>query len=355
MKNIANIDENFKIKTDLNIKGIRFFDIQSASFKVYGVFKEDGIYRRMPKEMAAGVSNGVLELSSHNAGGRVRFKTDSPYVAIKAVYDDIGKMAHFAISGSAGLDLYNKEDNGEEIYRATFIPPFDITESFESIAELGSKKLRQITINMPTYSSLKDLYIGLDENSVIDFADDYKIKKPIIYYGSSITQGGCVSRPGNTYQSRISRRLDADYINLGFSGSAKGEDSMANYIKSLEMSAFVYDYDHNAPSAEHLLNTHERFFKIIRKKNPKLPIVIMSAPVFMPNKDWNIRKKIIKKTYINALTAGDKNIYFIDGKKLISLAGNEGTVDNCHPNDLGFYSIAEKLGNMLEKILPGKV
>lgn len=350
MKNISEIDANFKIETSLNVKGIRFFDIQSAPFKVYGVFKEGGVYRRMPEKAAAGVSVGVLALHANNAGGRVRFKTDSPYVAVKAVYAGVGKMAHFAISGSAGLDLYFTDNDGKEVYKNTFIPPFDVKEGFEGIADFGCKKMRQITVNMPTYSTLKELYIGLDENSVTAPADDYKIKKPIVYYGSSITQGGCVSRPGNTYQARISRRLNADYINLGFSGNARGEDSMADYIKHLEMSAFVYDYDHNAPSAEYLLNTHERFLKRIREKNPALPVVMMSAPVFLPDDNWNTRREIIKGTYNNAVSAGDKNVYFIDGRELMAAAGNDGTVDNCHPNDLGFYSMAEKLGGVLEKV-----
>lgn len=305
----------------------------------------------MPREVAASVSEKVLDLHSHNAGGRVRFKTDSSYIAINAIYDSVSKLAHFPISGSIGLDLYYKEENGEEIYKKTFIPPFDIKDNFESCIDFGSKKLRQITINMPTYSTLKELYVGLAEDSIIDYADDYKIKKPIVYYGSSITQGGCVSRPGNTYQSHISRKFDIDYINLGFAGSANGEDSMADYIKKLDMSVFVYDYDHNAPNYEHLENTHERFFKIIRQMKPELPIIIMSAPVFCPDDFWNIRKSIIKKTYDNAITSGDENVYFIDGKDLMLLAGNNGTVDNCHPNDLGFYSMAIELGKVLEKIL----
>ena len=78
----------------------------------------------------------------------------------------------------------------------------------------------------------------------------------------------------------ISRALDCDYVNLGFWGNAKGEEEMANYIATLKMSAFVYDYDYNAPSAEHLQATHEKMFKIIREKQPNLPIVILSAPKY---------------------------------------------------------------------------
>ena len=77
----------------------------------------------------------------------------------------------------------------------------------------------------------------------------------------------------------------------------------------------------------------------------------MSAPVFCSDAFWDFRKSIIKKTYDNAIACGDKNVYFIDGKELMLLAGNNGTVDNCHPNDLGFYSMANELGKVLEKIL----
>lgn len=350
MKSISEIDKNFKIETKLDIKGIEFYDIQNEPFKIYGVEKLNGAYRRMPKEIAENVSEAVLSLHSHNAGGRVRFKTDSPYIAINAVYASVGKMSHFALSGSIGLDLYVTDDNGKEIYKKSFIPPFGITDGFESVIHFEDKKLRQITINMPTYSTLKDLYIGLDENSSLDYANEYKITKPIVYYGSSITQGGCVSRPGNIYQARISRKFDADYIDLGFSGSARGEDNMADYIKQLDMSAFVYDYDHNAPTLEHLEETHERFFKIVREANPDLPIIIMTAPVFLPDKGWKARKEVIKKTYDNAIANGDKNVYFIDGKDLMAYAENDGTVDDCHPTDFGFYSMAETLGKVLEKI-----
>ena len=73
------------------------------------------------------------------------------------------------------------------------------------------------------------------------------------------------------YQAIIARRLGCNYVNLGFSGSAKGEEEMAKYIAGLDMSVFVMDYDHNAPDAQHLLDTHGRFFKIIREKKPIYP------------------------------------------------------------------------------------
>jgi len=346
MSDFSLIDPNFKVETELEETDIRFYNVRTAPFEVYGVFYENGKFRRLPEAVAKTVSDGVIRLHVHNAGGRVRFKTDSEYVAINAKMSEIGMMSHFALTGSAGFDLY--ADNS---YVKTFSPPYDIEDGYESIIHLGSNKMREITVNFPLYSGVNELYIGLSENASVCAPSPYRMDKPIVYYGSSITQGGCASRPGMAYESIISRRLNIDHINLGFSGNAKGEDEMAEYVSSLKMSAFVYDYDHNAPSVEHLKNTHEKMFKKVRKSHPDIPIVMMSRPKFYLTDEEKMRLEIIKETYNNAIKNGDKNVYLIEGPELMKMAENEGTVDGGHPTDFGFASMAKALGDLLEKIL----
>lgn len=168
-------------------------------------------------------------------------------------------------------------------------------------------------------------------------------KGSLRYTGSFITQGVCASMPWTCYPAILSRWLDCDYVNLGASGSAKGEDAMADYIKNLSMDIFVYDYDYNAPSAAHLEKTHRWMFERIRKKNPKLPIIILPRPKYFLNQDEQRRRQIVYDTWRLAKEAGDENVYFIDGKKLMALAGDEGTVDNCHPMDYGFFSLTQSL------------
>lgn len=349
MKNIADIDKNFKVETKIAKEGIRFYNSLSAPFEIYGVYMDNGKFRRMPENVAKTVSDGVLRLHANCAGGRVRFRTDSPYVAINVKMGSIGKMPHFPLTGSAGFDMYINDGKGE-IYTRTFVPPFNIENGYESLETFDNALMRDVTINFPLYSEVEELYIGLDENAAVEAPTPYADKKPIVYYGSSITQGGCASRPGNCYQAQICRRFNRDYINLGFSGSAKAEDTIAEYIKKLDMSVFVYDYDHNAPSAEHLGKTHEKMFKAIREENPDLPIIMMSAPKWILTDGWKKRRDIIEATYKNAVAAGDKNVYFLDGTELMGLCENNGSVDNCHPNDLGFASMAKAVGDVIEKI-----
>ena len=202
---------------------------------------------------------------------------------------------------------------------------------------------REITINFPHYCDVLSLEIGLEKDSTLKPASGYRPMKPMVYYGSSITQGACASRPGNTYENRIIRELGIDYINLGFSGSARGEDTMAEYIANLDMSVFVYDYDYNAPTVEHLQQTHEKMFRTIRAKHPDLPVIMLTRPKFRLNAEEEEKRAIVKQTYENALASGDQNVYFIDGPTLMQYAENDCAVDGAHPNDLGFYSMAKVL------------
>lgn len=345
MFDISKVDSNFEIKTQIDKKDIKFHKIDESPFKIYGVFKENGKYRRMPENIARNVSDGVYVLHTNTAGGRIRFVTDSQYVAIHAIMDGLGKMPHFALTGSIGFDLYVNN-----YYVKTFVPPFDIKDGYEGIIEFDEKGQREITINFPLYSNVIELHIGLQENSTLREAKPYKNDKPIVYYGSSITQGGCASRPGMSYQAIISRNFDYDYINLGFSGSAMAEDEIIEYIKNLDMSVFVYDYDHNAPSVEHLEHTHEKMFRAIREKNPLLPVIMMSRPKYILTEDERIRRSIIETTYLNAVAAGDENVYFVDGRALTELCKESGTVDDCHPTDFGFASMAKALSEVITNI-----
>ncbi|MBP3381612.1 MAG: hypothetical protein J6L00_03105, partial [Clostridia bacterium] len=113
MSDMASVDKNFKVETTIDKPDLRFYDVKDAPFAVYGVSFEGGQFRRMPEAVAKAVSENVHILHAHTAGGRVRFCTDSPYIAIHAKMPALGKMPHFAFTGSIGLDMYSTEEFGE--------------------------------------------------------------------------------------------------------------------------------------------------------------------------------------------------------------------------------------------------
>lgn len=355
MKTINEIDKNFSFNTTLSEKDIKYYNAAEKPFRIYGLYKPSAEkpFCRLSPETAQGVNDGVRDLNYNTAGGRIRFKTNSKYIAIRPVISYVCHMPHMTSIGSTGFDFYEKVD-GNYYFRGIFGGmPEQIKKDggYENIHYFEDEKMRDITINFPLYNPVDAVYIGVQEGAQLLSGDEYARSLPFVYYGSSITQGGCASRPGNSYQAIISRYFDVDYINLGFSGSARGEDKIAEYIAALPMSIFVYDYDHNAPTADSLRATHQRMFKTIRAKNPDLPIIMLSRPKLQLNAEESERRKIIYKTYTEAVNSGDRNVYFIDGTEIFKAFGGDGcTVDNCHPNDLGFACMAEAVKGVIEKI-----
>lgn len=348
--NIAEVDKRFAVETKIEREGLCFFHAEDKPFKIYGVFREGEKFRRIPEEVAKEVNPGVNLLHTNTAGGRIRFVTDSPFVAIKAKIVPT-KRPHIALSGSCGFDMFY-ECKGGVRYGGTFMPPVDVEDWYESIREHGNgKQERVVTINFPLYCDVYEVYIGLEEGSVLMEAPAYETEKPVVFYGSSITQGGCASKPGSSYQSILSRKCNCNYINLGFAGSGKAEDTIVEYIKKLDMSVFVMDYDYNSPSIEHLSATHNKMFKAIRAAQPNLPIIILPRPKYYLGDVEQKRHELIYATYREAMEQGDENVYFISGKELMKLVEDNGTVDLTHPSDSGFFSMATAIEPVLKKIL----
>ncbi len=350
-QNMQEIDKNFAVKSELTQPGVKAYNVCEAPLKLYGLIPPQNtqdIFRRIPEEVAKAVSNAVWLLHANTAGGRVRFRTDSAYIGIYAKLPSVGKMPHFALAGSAGFDLYRRTDEGER-YVTTFIPPFAIEDTLRGEVTVEADGVQEYTVNFPLYSDVSEVYILLDEHATVLPPIPYADERPVVYYGSSITQGGCASRPGNAYQGMLSRRLGHHFLNLGFSGNALAEDAIADYIAALDMRAFVFDYDHNAPTVEHLQATHEKLFRTVRAKHPTLPIICASRPTALPN---DARVAVIKATVERAKAAGDKWVYFIDmGEEMArSGIGDDFAVDGCHPTDLGFYIMANAFERVFREI-----
>lgn len=350
MIDISKIDENFVVKTMVEKDNLCFYDAEDYPFKIYGVKKENGKFRRLPEAVAAKVSDSVYQLHTNTAGGRVRFVTDSTFVAIHAVIEGIPCASHMSVTGITGLDLYAGED-GVEKYIGCFVPPCGMEGGYESVVDFEDRKERVITVNFPLYSNLIKLYVGLEEGASLKEPPAYTYEKPFVSYGSSITQGSCASRPGNCYQHLLTRQFDCDHWNLGFSGSAKAEDAIIDWIKQLDMSVFLYDYDFNTPTVEHLKATHEKMFCAVREAQPDLPIIIMSRPKYYPTDFGKKCMEVIRTTYENAIAVGDNNVYFLDGPTLMADIKSDGIVDNCHPSDSGFVSMARAIAPVLGKLL----
>lgn len=347
---ISEIDKNLTVYVNLP-EDIEWFDIRQEPFTIYGLldYKEDG-WRRLPDEITKEISEGLFILSNKTAGGRVRFKTDSPYIAVKAACRYADRSSHMAFINVAGFDIYANGEHKSR-YLGPITPPWNFETSFANMAWSGPT-FKDITINFPSYGAPTQVFVGLKKGCRLEKTDGYCDKKPIIFYGSSITQGACASRPGLIYENYISRKYNIDYVNLGFSGNGLAEDSVVEYMANLPMSVFVSDYDHNAPDVEYLEKTHYRMYERIRKSNPDVPYIMLTKPDFDNDTKAPERRRVVIDSYHRARENGDRNVYYIDGQRLFAGENRDNcTVDCCHPNDLGMARFADALIGELDKIL----
>lgn len=353
---LEEIDPNFKLST-VTEADVEWLDLSRRTDLVFGVYysREDGKFRRLPKKIAEQANVAVREHAVSLAGGRIRFRTNSPYVAISCLTPFHDIMPHITVLSQFGFAL---RENGD--YRKLISPSYgeivnarDGIVSFDGIYYTSKKgETNEYEIYMPLYGGANRILLGVRENSVVQAVSPRIHSKPVVFYGSSITQGGCASRPDNDYASVVCRWLDAEYLNFGFSGGAKGESAIADHLAAQNASVFVLDYDHNAPDATYLKETHYPLFQRIREKHPNTPVLFMTKPDCDYDLNAQERAAVVRATYQKAMEAGDKNVAFIDGKLLF---GEEDrsvcTVDGVHPNDVGFYRMAKVVYPVLKKLL----
>ena len=329
-----------------------YLSVKNEPFRVYGLCE---YFRRIPESVAAECREGVQRLAANTTGARVRFKTNSDFLVVHAELDSYDLPTSKAMIASKDFDVYLVDNNGKQRFHTIFsssVPEdWGITESR---IRFGDKTMRDIVLNFPITANIKELYIGLSEGSELLPGSEYKYKKPIVFYGSSIVHGEGAMRPGNTYPAIISRKLDTDFLNLGFRGNATAEEAMMRYIAGLPASVFVYDYDYNAPSIEHLEATHYAGYKIFREKQPKTPVIFASRVNYYEGDiaAHEKRRSIIKESYYRALSEGDRNVYFVDGAKIYpSDKRDECTADGCHPNDMGYSYMADTFGEVIKPLI----
>ena len=350
---IFQLDKNF-VNANVNRDDVDWFDANVAPFSLHGLFfdESENRYLRMPPEAAKKVDAGRYYMSAMTAGGRIRFITDSPFISLKCV---VGPEFKTEGKASQGFSVYKNNRFCGVIFPNynQFHAVVDNKIAFDGLKTPYESGLGDITIQFPNYNGVHKLYIGVQKGCSVQPPKPYRYATPVVFYGSSITQGGSCSHTGNDYIDLLSRGLDFDYINLGFSGGAKGNPNMVDYLASLNPSVFVVDYDHNAPTVEHLEKTHYPLYEKLRKAHPNTPILFLSRP----NTDANPpeaaqRRDVVAQTYSRAKKQGDKHVYFIDGHTLFGKKYRDlCTVDGTHPNDFGFFRMAQTIYPTMKKIL----
>ena len=329
----------------------------AADMHVFGKAVEDtyGHYVRFPEDINAKARKDLKYLGQDAAGLYVQFSTDSPAIHVR--WSSVKKltMSHMASVGSRGVDLYVKQDKGWR-FVGSALPALDYNETTRRILKDVDPGVKEYRLYLSLYDGISKLEIGTEEGASFEPSTVEKRDAPVVMYGTSILQGGCVCRPGMAATNILGRWLDREVVNFGFSGNAKLDPEMAELMARVENPAvFVMD---NVPndSPELIREKGMDFVKILRAAHPDVPIVFVGMAHYSHDsvsgksyQDVEDRNAAQKELYKQLAAAGDKKVYFVSGEKLIGTDG-EATVDYTHQTDLGALRYSKVLYPLLTRL-----
>jgi len=335
-----------------------FYD--TSEFPLYGKISEhtETRYERLPKHLKGEIRQSVWDLGKNTAGLFLRFATNSSSIGLRWTVLNNVRMHHMTDIGIRGFDLYALQD-GEWVFVNSARPAMNSFENETVIISRMSNEMREFMLYFPLYDGVTALQIGVDSTATLLqpqqnlFAD----RKPVIYYGTSITQGGCASRPGMAHTNILSRRLHTEFINLGFSGNAQLDYEIAEIIGEKDASLIILDFLPNV-RVNQIEERTEKFYNIIRRKSPDVTILFVENFTF-PYSRFDLqtyravqeKNAALRKVFENLIARGEQNIGLISASPEMIGADGEGTVDGVHLTDIGFLRYAEFLYPIIKQHL----
>jgi lysophospholipase L1-like esterase len=337
-----------------------WYDLQLLDVEGQGWSGTAAPFDRLPAKAEELVRKPVWGLSRNSAGLCVRFVTDSPVIHARWTLTQKNlALPHMAATGVSGLDLYAENEPGKWRWLACARPTTQ-TNTVQLVTGIPDGK-RHYLLYLPLYNGVSSVELGIPAGKTLAKADARMAgrQKPIIFYGTSITQGGCASRPGMVHTAILGRRLNYPVINLGFSGNGKMEPELADLLAELDPAVYVLDCLPNM-SPQETAERVEPFVKTLRKAHPETPIVLVEDRFYTDGFLLDSRHQrnvanhaALKQAYQNLTSADVKHLHYLSADGMLGDDG-EGTVDGSHPTDLGFMRQADAFEKVLRPLLTGK-
>ena len=370
---VAKYDSAMAVKSAVvDTNGVKWIDGKYLPLEGRMFADVDDWYDRLPSGVTTNVNSGVRGMKHHSSGMLFRFSTNSRNLHFKwTPYYPRLAMDHMPSTGVSGIDVYRYDaKKGKWFYVRTG----RITDPKGGSLSIGWTPGTPCLVNLPLYNGIKSFSLGIDKDATVSALPPRKsgVNKPVVFYGTSITHGGCCSRPGLSFPNIVGRNLDVPIVNLGFSGSGRMELEMADHLARIDASCYVLDclWNMNVPSpaegrafqdmyaagfdAKDKISVvrfrYEPFIRALRAKRPDVPIVMAEqCDVFLSGR-FDEKNKFIRALYEKLKAEGWKNLVYLSDDKMYT-GDCEGTVDSCHPNDLGMMSMAEAFGEAVKTAL----
>lgn len=352
---VAKWDARMALKDAVVTNGVKWIDGRKLPLEGRAFDDTERYYDRLPANVTTNVNGGVRALKRHTSGMLFRFATDSRKLHFRWQPTSASlAMDHMPATGVSGIDVYRwNAAKGRWLYTSTG----RITDARKG----GSLTLNwtpgtPCLVNLPLYNGVESFALGVEPKATVRaVAHKSGIGKPVVFYGTSITQGGCASRPGLAFVNRVGRDLDVPVVGLGFSGSGVMEFEMSEHLARIDASCYVLDCLWNMGLREKdqpgrsVEANYEPFIRNLRAKRPNVPIVMAEqcdVHLYGPSE----KDRFIRALYEKLIAEGWKNLVYLPKGQMFTGDG-EGTVDGCHPNDLGMQSMAQAFGQAVREAL----
>jgi len=332
----------------------------ATKFPLYGsAVKNDSVtFTRLPDSLKTKIRKELYDLGTNTAGLFIRFSSNARKMKVKWNSTYNVEMNHMAPSGIRGFDVYALMENGKWEFVSPARPVVNKKSCKATVFSDMKPGMREYMMFFPLYDGADSLYIGVDSAAVIEMpkVDLPKREKPIVVYGTSITQGACASRPGMCYTSMLVRDLNREVYNLGFSGNGRLDLEVAEVMASIDAGLYVMDCLPNNKVGE-LKKNIDPFVQYLRARRPNVPILFVESPMFPGylfdmKEEGTLKEKnaALREYYDKLKELGVNNIYYFETKDILT-EDREGTVDGYHFTDLGFYRFEKNILPVIEALI----
>jgi lysophospholipase L1-like esterase len=263
-------------------------------------------------------------------------------------------MGHFAPTGMAGLDLYVRDGQGQWRFLGIGKPSLEDRTSVQMASGLHPGR-HEYMLYLPLYVGVETLRLGIEPGRSIGPLPP-RTGKPIVFYGTSIVQGGCASRAGMCYTAILGRRLDQPVVNLGFSGNGQMEIEIAGLLAELDPRVFVIDALPNVTPPQ-ATDRGEPFLRRLCTARPQTPVVVVENITYTNSflkkelsDNITTKNAAIRRVCDTLRREGFDNLQLVEAGGILGDDG-EAAVDGVHPTDVGFLRMADALEPVLRPLV----
>ena len=352
---IAKWDPNFAIQTAVVTNGVKWIDGKHLPIEGRAFDNVKHYYDRLPMGITTNVNRGVINMKYCTSGMLFRFATDSKKLDFKwTPFSSTLSMPHMPSTGMSGIDVYRWDAKKK---RWMYVKTGIVKDKNGGTLSIPWTPGTPCLVNLPLYNGIWSFSLGIETNATVKALPPRAsgINKPVVFYGTSITQGGCCTRPGLAFVNRVGRDLDVPVVGLGFSGSGVMEFEMSEHIARIDASCYVLDCLWNMGlSKKHsptrsVEGNYERFIRNLRSNHPEVPIVMAEQCDVYMNGPCD-KDRFIRRLYDKLVAEGWKNLVYLPKDEMYT-GDLEGTVDGVHPNDIGMESMSKAFGKAVRQAL----